>query len=53
MAHAGIGISPAGKIDDAEAVTDDKLDAEHIVPDVFDEDLVPALARAVMNASAK
>jgi malate dehydrogenase (oxaloacetate-decarboxylating) len=34
----------------ADAVSKDELDAEHIVPDVFDEDLVPAVARAVMNA---
>ena len=34
----------------ADAVSEDELDAEHIVPDVFGEDLVPAAARAVMNA---
>ena len=34
----------------ADAVSEDELDAEHIVPDVFDEDRVPAVARAVMNA---
>jgi malate dehydrogenase (oxaloacetate-decarboxylating) len=34
----------------ADVVGDDMLDAEHIVPDVFDERLVPAVARAVMNA---
>jgi malate dehydrogenase (oxaloacetate-decarboxylating) len=34
----------------AGAVPDDKLNAEHIVPDVFDDDLVPAVARAVMDA---
>ena len=34
----------------ADAVSEDELDAEHIVPDVFDDDLVPAVARAVMDA---
>ena len=34
----------------AGAVPDDKLDAAHIVPDIFDDDLVPAVARAVMDA---
>ena len=34
----------------ADAVPDDERDAHHIVPDVFDEHLVPAVARAVMNA---
>ena len=34
----------------ADAVPAATLDAEHIVPDVFDEDLVPAVAQAVMNA---
>ena len=34
----------------ADAVPDDERDAHHIVPDVFDEQLVPAVARAVMNA---
>ncbi len=35
----------------AAAVPDDTLDADHIVPDVFDEeDLVPAVARAIINA---
>jgi malate dehydrogenase (oxaloacetate-decarboxylating) len=34
----------------ARAVPEDKLDAGHIVPDVFDDDLVPAVARAVMDA---
>jgi hypothetical protein len=31
---------------------DDELDTEHIVPDTLDDDLVPAVARAVMKASA-
>jgi len=34
----------------ADTVSEDELDAEHIVPDVFDENLVPAVAQAVMNA---
>jgi malate dehydrogenase (oxaloacetate-decarboxylating) len=34
----------------ADAVAEGDLDAGHIVPDVFDENLVPAVARAVMNA---
>jgi malate dehydrogenase (oxaloacetate-decarboxylating) len=34
----------------ARAVPEDRLDAGHIVPDVFDDDLVPAVARAVMDA---
>jgi malic enzyme len=33
-----------------DAVTDDVRDRGHIVPDVFDEDLVPAVAKAVMDA---
>jgi malate dehydrogenase (oxaloacetate-decarboxylating) len=33
----------------ADEVADDERDAEHIVPDVFDENLVPAVARAVMD----
>lgn len=40
----------------AEAIADqvpgDALTAERIVPDVFDEDLVPAVARAVASALA-
>jgi malate dehydrogenase (oxaloacetate-decarboxylating) len=31
----------------AGTVRDDRLDAEHIVPSVFDERLVPAVAQAV------
>lgn len=34
----------------ADAVPDDERAAHHIVPDVFDEQLVPAVARAVMNS---
>jgi malate dehydrogenase (oxaloacetate-decarboxylating) len=34
----------------AEAVPGDRRDTQHIVPDVFDEHLVPAVARAVMDA---
>ena len=34
----------------ARAVADDRLDTGHIVPDVFDDNLVPAVARAVMDA---
>jgi hypothetical protein len=33
-------------------LADDELDAEHIVLDTLDDDLVPAVARAVINASA-
>ena len=32
------------------AMPDDERDAQHIVPDVFDEHLAPAVAQAVMNA---
>jgi malic enzyme len=34
----------------ADAVPDAERDAQHVVPDVFDEHLVPAVARAVVNA---
>jgi malate dehydrogenase (oxaloacetate-decarboxylating) len=34
----------------AGPVPDDKLDTGHIVPDVFDDHLMPAVARAVMDA---
>lgn len=34
----------------ADAVPDSERDADHIVPDVFKEQLVPAVARAVQNA---
>ena len=37
----------------SSAFADEELDAEHIVPNVFDDDLVPAVARAVRNASAE
>jgi malate dehydrogenase (oxaloacetate-decarboxylating) len=34
----------------AGKVPDGQRDAQHLVPDVCDENLVPAVARAVMNA---
>ena len=34
----------------ADVVPESERDARHIVPDVFDEHLVPAVARAVMDA---
>lgn len=34
----------------ADTVPGGKRDAQHIVPDVFDVNLVPAVAHAVMNA---
>jgi hypothetical protein len=33
-------------------LADDELEKEHTVPDTLDDDLVPAVARAVISASA-
>jgi malate dehydrogenase (oxaloacetate-decarboxylating) len=37
----------------AAVVTDDELCAEHIIPSVFDERVVPAIAKAVVQVAAK